>query len=235
MRGMDPHDPAPRPVAVVVLVGLVRQVDADVVRLVAEGEHRVETFLDLLDFAAQDTAVQRDAVVGRAEILLGAVGDGALRDPRHDVLGVDIIHDEVAVLVPVRHVVGVDLVEQVRRDFIALRRDVGRVPEVQGVGVVHRHADLERVVARVELLVAGADRQDVRKHDRVADLPVVAILRLAGQQPVLGDAEVEFTERDLLVVRADRHLVRLALLLLHELVGMAVQPFGVHRVHASSP
>ena len=100
---------------------------------------------------------------------------------------------------------------------------------MQGVGVVHRHADLERVVARV-VLVAVADRQDVREHDRVADLPVVAILRLAGQQPVLGDAVLELAERDLLVVRADRDLLALALLLLDELVGVAVQPFGVDRV-----
>ena len=64
----------------------------------------------------------------------------------------------------------------------------------------------------------------------MADLPVVAILRVAGQQPVLGDAVVEFAERDLLVVRADRDLVALALLLLDELVGVAVQPFGVDRV-----
>ena len=64
----------------------------------------------------------------------------------------------------------------------------------------------------------------------MADLPVVAVLRLAGQQPVLGDAVIEFAERDLLVVRADRDLVALALLLLDELIGVAVQPFGVDRV-----
>ena len=133
MGGMDAHDPAPRAVTVVVLVGLVRQVDPHVLRRIAEGEHRIDAFLDLLDLAAQHAAVQRDAVVGRAEILLGAVGDGALRDPRHHVLGIDIVQDEVAVLVLIRHVVGVNLVEQVRRDLVALRRHVGRVPEVQGV------------------------------------------------------------------------------------------------------
>ena len=64
----------------------------------------------------------------------------------------------------------------------------------------------------------------------MADLPVVAVLRMAGQQAVLGDAVLEFAERDLLVPRADRDLVALALLLLDELVGVAVQPFGVDRI-----
>ena len=103
------------PSAVVVLVGLVRQVDPHVLRRIAEGEHRIDAFLDLLDLAAQHAAEQRDAVVRGAEIFLGAVGDGALRDPRHHVLGVDVVQDVVAVLVLVRDVVGVNLVEQVRR------------------------------------------------------------------------------------------------------------------------
>ena len=48
---------------------------------VAEREHRIEAFLDLLDLAAQHAAVERDAVVGGAEVLLGAVGDRPLRAP----------------------------------------------------------------------------------------------------------------------------------------------------------
>ena len=77
---MGAHDPAPRAFAVVMLLALVRQVDARVLAAVAEREHRVDALLDLLDLAAQHAAVERDAVVGGAEILLGAVGDRALRD-----------------------------------------------------------------------------------------------------------------------------------------------------------
>ena len=60
-----------------VLVAFVRQVDADVLRRVAEGEHRIEAFFDLLDLPAQRTAIERDAAIGRAKVFSGAVELGA--------------------------------------------------------------------------------------------------------------------------------------------------------------
>src|SRR3954453_15419139 len=67
MRGVDARHPAAHALGIVVLVGLVRQVDRYVLRRIAEGEHRVLALLDLLDLTAQHAAEQRDAVVRGAE------------------------------------------------------------------------------------------------------------------------------------------------------------------------
>ena len=67
--------------------------------------------------APEHAAVERDAVVGGAEVLLGAVGDRALRAPHRHVLAVDVVHDVFAVGAPERHIIDMDLVEQLRIDL----------------------------------------------------------------------------------------------------------------------
>ena len=94
-----------------------------------------------------------------------------------------------------------------------------------GVRVVDGHTDLH-----LEDAVA-ADPHLVREHERMADLPVVALLGLTDQEATLDDAVFERIERDLLVlVAAERFGHRRALLLGDELEVVPVQRFDVVRI-----
>ena len=119
-------------------------------------------------------------------------------------------------------------VEKMLRHLGARRRHVGVIPPVHRVLVVHRDANLEHVLA--PLAAAAADREDVREHDRVAVLPVGALLALAFEEAALDDAPRELVERDLLVTPRDGDLDGVPRFLTQELVELAVQPLGVHRV-----
>ena len=210
-----------------VLLPLVGKVDALVPRRIANDAHRIDTLRHFLHLPLQNASVDRHALVRCAKVLPGAIGDRALADPRHHVLAIDVINDELAIRILVGDIVEMDSVEKVRCDGGALRRNVGVVPEVHRVLVIDRHADLERVVAGS--LVAVADCQHVREHNRMADPPVIGIFRMAGKQSVLGQAEFKLAKVDLLVWRANGDLD--AFLLLLEFVVMTVEPLGMNRVH----
>ena len=223
---MGAQHEAGKAITVVVLLFLVRQVDHAVARRVAQHALGVMPLLHAFDFALEHSAVQGHAFVRGAQLFSRAVGNRALGDPGHHVLAVNVVHDVFAVLVFERHIVGVYGFKQLRRHGGPLRRQVGVVPKVQGVGVVHRHPHLKRVVAR--LGVAIAHRQNVGEQNRVSNAPIVRIFRVAFEQAVLGDAEFELAKVDFFMARADRHFH--AFLLFLEFVLVAMQPLGVHRV-----
>src|SRR4051812_12481777 len=85
------------------LVLLAGQVD-DLVPL-ADHARRVLAVLDRRHGLLEHLPEHRDALVRAPEVLLGAVGDRALRDPRHHVLALDVVGDELTVLVAVRELV----------------------------------------------------------------------------------------------------------------------------------
>ena len=70
-----------------------------------------------------------------------------------------------------------------RRDVGARGRQEGVIPVVPRVRVVDRNANLKLELP--PLLVGIAEREDVRKDDRVADPPVVAVFVLPEQQAAL--------------------------------------------------
>src|SRR5581483_1082408 len=129
---------------------------------IADHALRVEPHLHALDLALQDLAQQDDSPVGRREPLDAAIGDRALRLPRHMVLRLDVeghIEPGVGVELVGRLLVGVD--EGNRRVPLlhdaAIRAGLEPDEEDLGVGVVDGNADLRGV----------ALAQDVRKDNRV--------------------------------------------------------------------
>ena len=205
------------------------QVDAVVTLGVADHPHRVQPLLHLLDLALEHAPVHGNALVGCAQVLDAAVRHPALHQPRRNVLPVDMVHPVLPIGRLEWHFMQMHLLEQARRHGRALRWRIGVVPIVHGVFVIHRHPDLEHIGTLIVIPVAH--RQHAGKHDRMAHLPVIAVLALPFQQAVLRNAVLELAKVDLLVGCAQ---VRLdAILLLQELQVAPMQPFRVHRVQRS--
>src|SRR5262249_14742569 len=94
------------------------------------------------------------------------------------------------------------------------------------VCVIDRHADLEGIIARV--LVAISDRQYIREDHRMANPPIIGILRVAREQPVLGYSVFKLAKRDLFVMRADRDFD--PFLLFDKFILVPVQPLSMNRI-----
>jgi hypothetical protein len=154
-------------------------------------------------------------------VLGGAVGDRALRHPRHDVLALDVVGDVAAVLVDHRDPVVGDLRLV---DVLVTVRAVHRVEHEPGGGAVDRHPDLHLVHT------AAAHAHVVGEDERVPDLPVVVLLGGTLQHPALDDPPLERREADLDVLLAERRGRGEALVAAHELEVAPVQPLDVVRV-----
>ena len=149
------------------------------------------------------------------------VRDRPLGHPGHHVLALDVVHPVLAPLVEDRDLVVGHLRLLGVLDAV---RGVHAVEHEPGGGPVHRHPDLHL------LDVGPADPHVVGEHQRVADLPVVVLLRRSLDHPALDDAPLEGVEADLDVLLAERRRRVEALVPPHELEEPAVQPLGVMRV-----
>src|SRR5579875_21756 len=205
-----PHAAAPATSALGEADGVLgpRVVEADdlVGSGIAHERHRLLAPLDPVDLLGQHAAEQGDATVARPEVLLGTVGDPALRLPRHLVLHLEGQHVVAAVLrateVAREHLHLPDLGLGVRV------HPLGRVePHLEDVGVlvVDRDAPVQQVVAH-----AVTDPQHVREDERRADLDarVVAPVHDGLRDAPLAALEVVAHDRALVVRRPDA--VRLA-------------------------
>jgi len=99
-----------------------RQDDHAVTGRIANDVLRIVTVFHALEFAQEHPPVERDSTVGRTQRFTRAIGDSALRHPRHDVLAVNRVQHEVAVGRKDRRLVLVHAIEQMRRRRRAFRQ-----------------------------------------------------------------------------------------------------------------
>ena len=168
---------------------------------------------------SQQPPVQDDSLVRLTQLLLSAVRHGALRHPGHSVLADREVYREAARLfVFVRDVVHRNFILSRRFDSASIRRVVGVVVHVPGVGVVDGNPHLE----------AGAHPEVVGEDDGMANLPGRVIPGSAMVNATLDYPVLVHVEADL-AVAGDVPLPGLRVALAFEYVGglVGVQPLGV--------
>ena len=129
---------------------------------------RLAALLDYPRLLVEEPPVEDEADVGDAEVLGGAIHEGALNDPGELVLLQDAVGAEPAVLVVERGLVERDL--PVRGLAVAVRPEAHG--DVERVRVVDGGAQLEPV----------GHAQDVREHHGMPDAPVLVVLGLVSDQ-----------------------------------------------------
>ncbi len=145
------------------------QPDAPVQLGVADDGLRLAAPLDRLGLLEQSAAHHDDAAIALAEVLAGAIGDGALADPGDEVL----VHDVARHPAPGERI---------------LDRAVpaGDGSLLEGLHLV-RHAPLE----------VASGEEAVRPETGPPHGPQLARLRLALEDPAIDEAELELVEGDL--------------------------------------
>src|SRR5581483_942048 len=212
-----------------VVHALSRQGDDLVLGWISEHVHRLLAALHTFDLLLEELAEEDDAHVGGAQLLEVAIGDLALRGPAHDVLAVNEVGDELAVLGLPRHLHVGDVLLW-RRGHIQLR---GGVPDVQRMGIVHRDPDLSGGVGQhawEHHCMLDAAFQDAMLEQVEADASVVTyrlgVVNLAALLSLLAQDVVAVVAVEPLNVRAVERV-------LHDLDpvagnhGKANLPYGV--------
>src|SRR4029453_14531845 len=93
---------------IAILVALLREQDDPILFGIADHAHRAQSLLPPFELLEEQRPEQHDAAIRGGEVLARPIRNGALRDPGHDVLPVDVVDYEVAALVAPRNVVDGD-------------------------------------------------------------------------------------------------------------------------------
>ncbi len=188
----------------------------------ADRAQRILAVGDALHVLLEHLAQHGDTRVGATEVLLSPVGHRALADPGHDVLALDVVGDEAALIVAPE--VFVD-----HRTILALpHTGVGGVVGIEELprgGVVDGYADLHLVDA------GPAHAHEVGEDQGVSDLPVVVVLRAALEDTTLEDSPLHLLEARAQVLLLEGLGSIEALGLTHEVEVVAVEPLDVVRIH----